>query len=61
MVVLSIIQVRQIIFHAAQRREMNLFSATPDDDQLPSYTDLFVVPSNCKEQQQRRNTYIKNQ
>jgi len=25
-----------------------------DDDQLPSYTDLFVVPSNCKEQRRRR-------
>jgi hypothetical protein len=32
---------------------------TPDDDHLPSYTDLFIVPSNCKNQ--RRNTYLKNQ
>jgi len=33
---------------------------TPDDDDnLPSYTDLFIVPSNCKDQ--RRNTYLKNQ
>jgi len=34
---------------------------TPDDDQLPSYTDLFIVPSNCKNERiQRRNTYLKN-
>jgi len=30
---------------------------TPDDDHLPSYTDLFIVPSNCKDQ--RRDTFNK--
>ncbi|CAF0865301.1 unnamed protein product [Rotaria sordida] len=36
------------------------FQITPTDDSLPSYTDLFVVPGNCKEDFiQRRNTYIK--
>jgi hypothetical protein len=39
----------------------NYLLATPDDDHLPSYTDLFIVPSSCKEQQRRRNTYLKNQ
>ena len=33
---------------------------TPDDDHLPSYTDLFVVPSTCQENKRRRNTYAKN-
>ncbi|UJR33523.1 hypothetical protein I4U23_020968 [Adineta vaga] len=38
-------------------------TTTPGDDHLPSYTDLFVVPSNCKgdHHHQRRNTFMKNQ
>jgi len=37
-------------------------NTTPDDDHLPSYTDLFIIPGNCKEERiQRRNTYLKNQ
>ncbi|CAF0869294.1 unnamed protein product [Adineta ricciae] len=37
------------------------FLDTPVDDHLPSYTDLFVVPSNCKgDRHERRNTFAKN-
>lgn len=42
-------------------KEFRFFlSGTPDDDHLPSYTDLFVVPSHCQESKRRRNTYSKN-
>ena len=61
MLVFIVIQVNQTDSHELFFLIIESFLDTPVDDHLPSYTDLFVVPSNCKgDRRERRNTFAKN-